>query len=125
MADRKQEIFDAALKLADEKGLEAVSMRALAERAGVPIGTIYQFFPDKDAVVGCIFAAQMEEALRDVYLACNPADELEAPAAAATSIMMTKYHEWRADPVMAGWASGTPPGGLQTRSRWLRRKAPG
>jgi AcrR family transcriptional regulator len=76
-------------------------MGLLAERAGVPIGTIYQFFPDKDAVIGCIFANQMEDALQAVYQACHPDGELEAPAAAATSILTAKYTEWRTDPVMA------------------------
>jgi AcrR family transcriptional regulator len=76
-------------------------MGLLAERAGVPIGTIYQFFPDKDAVIGCIFANQMEEALHAVYQACHPDGELEAPAVAATSILTAKYTEWRTDPVMA------------------------
>ncbi len=41
MADRRQEILDAALELADDKGLEAVSMRALAERTGVTPMALY------------------------------------------------------------------------------------
>lgn len=99
--ERVAAILAAARELIAEGGLASLKMGLLAERAGVPIGTIYQFFPDKDAVIGCIFAAQMEEALQDVYQACNPGYELEAPAAAATSILTSKYREWRADPVMA------------------------
>jgi len=99
--ERVAAILAAARELIAEGGLGSLKMGLLAERAGVPIGTIYQFFPDKDAVIGCIFAAQMEDALQAVYRACNPGHELEAPAAAATSIMRAKYHEWRADPVMA------------------------
>jgi AcrR family transcriptional regulator len=41
MADRRQEILDAALALADERGLEAVSMRAVAERTGVTPMALY------------------------------------------------------------------------------------
>ena len=99
--ERVAAILAAARELIAEGGLASLKMGLLAERAGVPIGTIYQFFPDKDAVIGCIFAAQMEEALQDVYQACNPGYELEAPAAAATSILTSKYREWRTDPVMA------------------------
>ena len=99
--ERVAAILAAARELVAEGGLASLKMGLLAERAGVPIGTIYQFFPDKDAVIGCIFAAQMEEALQDVYQACNPGYELEAPAAAATSILTSKYREWRTDPVMA------------------------
>jgi AcrR family transcriptional regulator len=41
MADRRQEILDAALALADERGLAAVSMRAVAERTGVTPMALY------------------------------------------------------------------------------------
>jgi AcrR family transcriptional regulator len=41
VADRRQEILDAALALADERGLEAVSMRAVAERTGVTPMALY------------------------------------------------------------------------------------
>jgi AcrR family transcriptional regulator len=99
--ERVAAVLSAARELIAEGGLASLKMGLLAERAGVPIGTIYQFFPDKDAVIGCIFANQMEEALRDVHQACNPEGELQAPAVAATSVLMAKYNEWRADPVMA------------------------
>jgi AcrR family transcriptional regulator len=51
MADRKQEILDAALELADDKGLEAVSMRALAERAGVTPMALYPHVGSKGALL--------------------------------------------------------------------------
>jgi AcrR family transcriptional regulator len=51
MADRRQEILDAALELADDKGLEAVSMRALAERAGVTPMALYPHVGSKAALL--------------------------------------------------------------------------
>src|SRR6202167_1696892 len=51
MADRKQEILDAALELADDKGLEAVSMRALAERTGVTPMALYPHVGSKAALL--------------------------------------------------------------------------
>jgi AcrR family transcriptional regulator len=51
MADRRQEILDAALELADDKGLEAVSMRALAERAGVTPMALYPHVGSKGALL--------------------------------------------------------------------------
>lgn len=99
--ERVAVILSASRELIAAGGLGNLKMSVLAERAGVPVGTIYQFFPDKDALIACIFASQMEAALQDVYKACNPGYELEAPADAVTSVMMAKYNEWRADPVMA------------------------
>jgi AcrR family transcriptional regulator len=51
MTDRRQEILDAALELADDKGLEAVSMRALAERAGVTPMALYPHVGSKAALL--------------------------------------------------------------------------
>jgi len=51
MTDRRQVILDAALELADDKGLEAVSMRALAERAGVTPMALYPHVGSKGSLL--------------------------------------------------------------------------
>ncbi|WP_435743622.1 TetR/AcrR family transcriptional regulator [Nocardioides sp. SYSU DS0663] len=47
----RRRIFDAFAELVGERGYDAVSMAALAERAGLGRTTIYHHFPDKAAVV--------------------------------------------------------------------------
>lgn len=60
MSGRQEEILDAALAIADEHGLEAVSMRALADRIGVTPMALYRHVKDKaallDAMVGRLLA---------------------------------------------------------------------
>jgi AcrR family transcriptional regulator len=60
MASRRQEILDAALALADEKGLDAVSMRAVAGRTGVTPMALYPYVGGKaallDGMVGRLLA---------------------------------------------------------------------
>ncbi|NUP32935.1 MAG: TetR/AcrR family transcriptional regulator [Streptomycetaceae bacterium] len=60
MTGRREEILDAALAIADEGGLDAVSMRALAERVGVTPMALYRHVSDKsallDAMVGRLLA---------------------------------------------------------------------
>lgn len=51
MADRRQEILDAALALTDEGGLDAVSMRAVAQRVGVTAMALYPHFSGKEALL--------------------------------------------------------------------------
>jgi AcrR family transcriptional regulator len=46
----EDQIVEAALSLARSTRLEAVSMRALAEELGVPVMTIYNYVPNKDAL---------------------------------------------------------------------------
>lgn len=48
MADRRQEILDTALALADEGGLGAVTMRAIARRRGVTAMALYPHVKSKD-----------------------------------------------------------------------------
>ncbi|WP_157248766.1 TetR/AcrR family transcriptional regulator [Nonomuraea typhae] len=43
-------MLDACATLLDEIGYEALSTTRIAERAGVAIGSVYQFFPDKRAI---------------------------------------------------------------------------
>ena len=51
MGDRRQEILEAALAIADERGLAAVTMRAVAERVGVTSMALYPHIGDKDGLL--------------------------------------------------------------------------
>ncbi|MEM9725027.1 MAG: TetR/AcrR family transcriptional regulator [Pseudomonadota bacterium] len=55
-----QTMLSAAMELAIEQGALDISMTAVAKRAGVPIGTLYQFFPTRTALIGKLFAQAME-----------------------------------------------------------------
>ena len=50
-AVRRRRVIEAALSLADEGGYEAVQMRDVAERGDVALGTLYRYFPSKDALL--------------------------------------------------------------------------
>jgi AcrR family transcriptional regulator len=50
----REEIADAALSLADEAGLDALSMRALADRLGVGTMTLYGYFQNKDELLDAL-----------------------------------------------------------------------
>ncbi|MFD1937129.1 MULTISPECIES: TetR family transcriptional regulator [Nonomuraea] len=49
-ARRVERMLDACAHLLDDVGYEALSTTRIAERAGVAIGSVYQFFPDKRAI---------------------------------------------------------------------------
>ncbi|MEU4498424.1 TetR/AcrR family transcriptional regulator [Streptomyces sp. NPDC023998] len=53
-AERLARILDACAELLDETGYEALSTRAVAARAGVPIGSVYRFFGNKRALAGAL-----------------------------------------------------------------------
>src|SRR2546421_10805380 len=53
-------MLDACAELVDEIGYEALTTTLLAERAGVAIGSVYQFFPDKRAIVQALALRNLE-----------------------------------------------------------------
>jgi AcrR family transcriptional regulator len=48
---RVAQLLDAAAAVIAATGYEAATMCEIAERAGAPIGSLYQFFPNKTAIV--------------------------------------------------------------------------
>ncbi len=52
---RVEEILAAARKLIGEKGIDAVRMRDIAALAGGPISSLYQYFPNKSAILAMLF----------------------------------------------------------------------
>jgi AcrR family transcriptional regulator len=50
-AKRVELMLDSIAALIDEMGYDAVTTTLVAKRAGVAVGSLYQFFPDKRAVV--------------------------------------------------------------------------
>ena len=59
--ERRKRILDATLAIASKGGYEAVQMRAVAERADVAVGTLYRYFPSKDAIIAAMAAHDMAE----------------------------------------------------------------
>ena len=51
VADRRSEIVEAALAVAQENGLAAMSMRAVADRVGVSVMALYRHVPTKEALL--------------------------------------------------------------------------
>lgn len=59
-AQRVERMLDAAAALLDEVGLDALTTSAIAATAEVSVGSLYQFFPDKDAVVQALARRSFE-----------------------------------------------------------------
>lgn len=49
--ERVERMLSAAVQIIGERGSDTLKMGEVAERAGVSIGSLYQFFPDKGAII--------------------------------------------------------------------------
>jgi len=58
-------IIDAASEILQTQGVDAVTTRKVAARAGVSVGAVYQYFPDKEAILMQISERIMDEASID------------------------------------------------------------
>ena len=59
-------ILEAAGRMAVELGEAALNTNAIAERAGVSIGTLYQYFPSKEAIVGDLVRRERARVLKEL-----------------------------------------------------------
>jgi AcrR family transcriptional regulator len=50
-ADRQEAVFNAILEEAIEKGPASLNIKEIARRAGVSIGSLYQYFPNRDGLL--------------------------------------------------------------------------
>lgn len=54
-------IVEAAARIIADHGLAGYNTNAVAERAGVSIGSLYQYFPNKDALMVALIARQQRQ----------------------------------------------------------------
>jgi AcrR family transcriptional regulator len=65
--ERVERILAATRDLLEEQGLAAITTTRIAVRAGLPVGSIYQYFPDKSAIF-CSMYAEYLHRIRQVML---------------------------------------------------------
>lgn len=58
--ERVERILDAAAALVVEVGVEDLGTRGIAERAGIPVASLYQYFADKDDILLALVERDIE-----------------------------------------------------------------
>jgi AcrR family transcriptional regulator len=48
-------ILEAAAQILSTDGADRLNTNRIAERAGVPVASLYQYFPNKDAIINALF----------------------------------------------------------------------
>src|SRR5260221_14760856 len=56
-------IMEGAAQILEDGGLAAFTTNAVAERAGVSVGTLYQYFADKNALIQALAQRELQAAL--------------------------------------------------------------
>lgn len=102
---RRDSLVDATARLLDRGGWEALTTNAVAEEAGASIGTVYQYFPSKEALLVALLdrhRARLEAAI-DGAVARGAGDPMRTADAAVDAFAQV----WREEPgYRAAWAAG-------------------
>lgn len=105
--ERVERILGAARELIAAQGSDAMRMGEVAERAGVSIGSLYQYFPDKAAIIRTLaerYNAEGRACIEAELANVRTAPELRA---AFGRLIDTYYGMFLAEPVMRDIWSGT------------------
>ncbi len=104
--ERVRRILDAADELLAEEGASAFTTNRVARHAGVPVGSVYRYFPDKEGIVEAL-ALQYWSDFEDLVAAAAELDErnpLQDPGAVVLDALAAGF---RARPgFLALWYGG-------------------
>ncbi|MDM7979007.1 MAG: TetR/AcrR family transcriptional regulator [Rhizobium sp.] len=95
---RLEAILEAAVELFLEKGVVETTMSEIALRAGISIGSLYQFFPQKAAVIKALherFSAQLEGFIRQIFAEVKTLDEAAERASESLIELHAIFREQR------------------------------
>jgi AcrR family transcriptional regulator len=110
-------VLDATVELLTEGGMAAVTMEAVAARAGVSKGTVYKWWPTRGAVALDAFMRSVTEAL-----AFPDSGDVETDMVSQVEVLLGLFRDTFAGPFLTaliGQAQTDPELGVAFLERWL------
>ncbi|MGF6772392.1 AcrR family transcriptional regulator [Paraburkholderia sp. GAS199] len=68
-ANTVESVLEAAARILETHGVDAYTTNAVAQRAGVSIGSLYQYFPNRDALTVALIERESAQLLADIEAA--------------------------------------------------------
>ena len=94
----RDRVLEAALAMADEGGIEAISMRRLAQRLGVEAMSLYHYAASKDEILGAI----TDLVVRQIQLPSPEGDwKSSIRACAISAFHVLRQHPWACNLLMS------------------------
>jgi AcrR family transcriptional regulator len=98
--ERFETILKEASRLIAERGSDLLKMSEVAERAGISIGSLYQYFPDKAAIVRTLAERNVASSRQCIAEALSGVRDAEELKAAFANLVDQYYALFLASPVM-------------------------
>ncbi len=97
---RQEQILAAAAELVGENGYTDLTMTALASRAGVSVGSLYQHFRDREAVLAALAEPRLAELTEQFDRRFSSVGDAEQARAAIRDSITAFADQVRDDPVL-------------------------
>jgi AcrR family transcriptional regulator len=94
---RRNDIAHAARTLLRENDFTALQMRDVARLAGVGLGTVYTYFPTKEALFAALYAERLDQMLDDLTAQLSSTNDLEELFVAVATSYRDVYSEFGKD----------------------------
>jgi AcrR family transcriptional regulator len=98
--ERVEKMLAVAADLIAEHGSDGLRMSDVAARAGVSIGSLYQFFPDKTAIIGALVERSNERGRQCIAAELASATTVDGFRSAFSGLIDIYYRIFLAEPVM-------------------------
>ncbi|MCG6148759.1 TetR/AcrR family transcriptional regulator [Leptospira levettii] len=103
--ERVEQILKTAKELIGEKGIDAVSMREIAQTAGIQIGSLYQYFPGKSTLLLSIMTEYYDFMFEETKRILDPVRTIEELEIASEKAFKQFVSVFQKDPALANlWA---------------------
>lgn len=117
-----ESIRAACIQVLLAQGAERLTTTRVAERAGVSVGTLYQYFPNKRALLHAVLERHLDGVVREVEAACTAARGADAATMAACLVGAFVDAKFRdAETSRALYAIGSDLGAPELVARFARR----
>ncbi len=98
--ERVDDILAAAMQLVGEKGIAVLTMRDIARASGMPLASIYQYFPNKSAVIATLYEHYSQETRQFIASRMDKVVSFETIREAAVGIIDNYAMRVRGNPAI-------------------------
>jgi AcrR family transcriptional regulator len=105
--ERVERILNCATALIEQRGSDALRMSDVADRTGISIGSLYQYFPDKSAIIRTLAERYNAQGLACIEAELATVRDVEGLRRSFARLVDIYYGLFLAEPVMRDIWSGT------------------
>jgi len=102
MDEKQQQLFKAARSLFLQQGFKSTNIAKIAAKAGVAVGTFYNFYPSKTAIFIDVYSAENERVKQDILKSVDLNDD---PTTVVRQIVKEIFSQSQNNRVLQEWFS--------------------